>query len=432
MRHSPGWSTASWILGLPCKESAAVAPALIATAWALGLGRPSRGRMLAFRGLWGGVWGGVLRRAGAGCFIPHPRSSSSLRSHGASRPAAMRLPRSRPLPTSRACCSSPHPTRGLLAQERTIVSTPLDGRFAAGVVAHRVGTLLVLAWALRPQGGSSRARVDRAPARPSRDLLFPSGVLIAERTLYLPSVGLALAAGAVARGLRGRALGLLVGVVAVLGGARTVARVPVWRSNLDVTLSILQDSPRLVRRPMATAAFYSDQGRATRHSSDPDRLLRSFRWMRGHSLMQAHAALKLERRGLAAAPVARGSRLQPLSGGYMTRRSQWHGDWGTPPWPATSPPRAAVAEAVNGVRRGFHDGTSPALAAGGSLAETETAGWCGIDGRMWNCYNSLSCNHLTTTRDPAWPLLSPGPARWSPQPVSLANRTVSSERGVTA
>src|SRR6266581_3399860 len=51
-RQSPGWSTASWILGLLCKESAAVAPALIATAWALGLGRPSRGHMLVFAWCW--------------------------------------------------------------------------------------------------------------------------------------------------------------------------------------------------------------------------------------------------------------------------------------------------------------------------------------------------------------------------------------------
>src|SRR5207245_11662756 len=57
-REAIGWSAAAWALGLLCKENAAVAPALIAWAWVLGLARPSRRRMGLFVASW------VLRSAG--------------------------------------------------------------------------------------------------------------------------------------------------------------------------------------------------------------------------------------------------------------------------------------------------------------------------------------------------------------------------------
>src|SRR5207247_756404 len=96
---------------------------------------------------------------------------------------------------------------------------------------------------------------------PVANFLFPIGVVVAERTQYLPSVGLALAVAGLARNLRGRALGLVVGAMAVAGGARTALRVPVWRSNMSLTLSILEDSLRSYVGPMIMATLYLDQAR---------------------------------------------------------------------------------------------------------------------------------------------------------------------------
>src|SRR5256712_14190241 len=93
---------------------------------------------------------------------------------------------------------------------------------------------------------------------PVANFLFPIGVVVAERTQYLPSVGLALAVAGLARNLRGRALGLVVGAIAVAGGARTALRLPGWRSNMSLTLSILDDSPRAYVGPVTMATGYPD------------------------------------------------------------------------------------------------------------------------------------------------------------------------------
>ena len=82
---------------------------------------------------------------------------------------------------------------------------------------------------------------------PVSNLLFPVGTLLAERTLYLPSVGLALA---VAAGMperiepRARRT-LLAGVSVVLAalGIRTVLRNPVWFSTFTVAESVHRDHP---------------------------------------------------------------------------------------------------------------------------------------------------------------------------------------------
>ena len=79
--------------------------------------------------------------------------------------------------------------------------------------------------------------------------------LVAERTLYLPSAGLAVAAGAWLGGLRSRLVPALVGLGVVAAAARTAWRVPVWRDDTTVTVSILADSPRSYRGPQYAAAL---------------------------------------------------------------------------------------------------------------------------------------------------------------------------------
>jgi len=83
------------------------------------------------------------------------------------------------------------------------------------------------------------------------NLPFAVGVLIAERTLYLPSVGLAFLlpplVGMVARerpAVR-RAAAALFAVLLALGAVRTWLRTPVWRSSSAVFDAMVEDHPEL-------------------------------------------------------------------------------------------------------------------------------------------------------------------------------------------
>jgi tetratricopeptide (TPR) repeat protein len=86
------------------------------------------------------------------------------------------------------------------------------------------------------------------------NLFFPIGVVIAERTLYLPSVAVsavvafAWRAGVPRASFRTRRFAtLLVTVVILALGARTWIRNPVWASTDTVWLATLRDQPRSYR-----------------------------------------------------------------------------------------------------------------------------------------------------------------------------------------
>jgi len=93
---------------------------------------------------------------------------------------------------------------------------------------------------------------------------------VAERTLYLPSIGLAIAAGAWLKDLPVRRLALLVGTVVLAGGARTALRVPIWQNSRTVTLSVLEDSPRSFSGPARMVGIYLAERR-------PEDALEAFR-----------------------------------------------------------------------------------------------------------------------------------------------------------
>lgn len=81
------------------------------------------------------------------------------------------------------------------------------------------------------------------------NLVVLSGVLLAERTLYLPSVGVCLALGAVvvalapAPQMRRAVLAAAVVAFVVAGAIRTVARVPVWRDTETMWLDVVRQQP---------------------------------------------------------------------------------------------------------------------------------------------------------------------------------------------
>src|SRR5881296_3477162 len=158
-RQSVGWSAAALGLGLLSKENAAVAPALIALAWMLGLARPERRRVGLFLASWLLV-GGAYAVARLLVF-----------------PLTLRVDYS--------------------PAERTVVTTPLDPRFLAGLACALIwGALLWLAWKRGRKLEAFGLGWIGIALLPVANLLYPAGFYLAERTLYLPSVGLVIAAAA--------------------------------------------------------------------------------------------------------------------------------------------------------------------------------------------------------------------------------------------
>ncbi|MBA3853425.1 MAG: hypothetical protein C0503_03360 [Gemmatimonas sp.] len=101
---------------------------------------------------------------------------------------------------------------------------------------------------------------------PVSNLLFKSGVLVAERTLFLSSFGVALAVGACAAPLL-RALApvrvmrvtvtALAGCALLLGAARTLQRIPAWEDNAAVFAQMTVDTPSNARAWAALAEYYN-------------------------------------------------------------------------------------------------------------------------------------------------------------------------------
>lgn len=99
---------------------------------------------------------------------------------------------------------------------------------------------------------------------PVSNVLFLTGVLLAERTLYLPSVGLAAAAGwLVVRLARDRPRGAWVGLVLVvlLMAGRTWERNPTWRSTPTVFAKLIEDYPHSGRSQWVLGDLFFQQGR---------------------------------------------------------------------------------------------------------------------------------------------------------------------------
>jgi len=78
---------------------------------------------------------------------------------------------------------------------------------------------------------------------PISNLIVPHGVVMAERLLYLPSVGLALATGAALDRLPRQRFALALVVLVTAGAIRSALRVPVWRDNRTAALAMIRDAP---------------------------------------------------------------------------------------------------------------------------------------------------------------------------------------------
>jgi len=105
---------------------------------------------------------------------------------------------------------------------------------------------------------------------PVSNILIPTGVLLAERTLFLPSVGVMLAvAGLLATLLpapeplpagRARFAWGAVAVLAALGLIRSAVRQPVWRDNPTLFAQTAKDAPRSYKALAAHAVMLFEAG----------------------------------------------------------------------------------------------------------------------------------------------------------------------------
>ncbi len=259
VRESVAWCAATLALGLFSKENAAVAPGLIVWGWMLGLARPDRRRIAFFVATWvlvGAVYAtvrAVVRHPYQGFESIAPmfvgESGLTVRLTGVS--ALADVARLLIFPLTLRVDYSP--------SERTAVTSLADPRLAVGLLCALVwGLLLVLAWKRRRWLEAFGLGWIGIAFLPVANLAFPAGFYLAERTLYLPSVGLVLALAAWLARLRRPVFRPAVAGLAVMGAIRTAWRVPDWYNDASVTQSIVRDSPRSYVGQKRTIALYLD------------------------------------------------------------------------------------------------------------------------------------------------------------------------------
>jgi protein O-mannosyl-transferase len=94
---------------------------------------------------------------------------------------------------------------------------------------------------------------------PVSNVLFPSGVVIAERTLYLPSVGVAILAGWVAvwaLARRPAPVAAVLAAVALLFVVRVWTRTPVWHDDKTIAINALDEHPESYRAHATASAVF--------------------------------------------------------------------------------------------------------------------------------------------------------------------------------
>ncbi|HEV8266079.1 MAG TPA: glycosyltransferase family 39 protein [Gemmatimonadales bacterium] len=130
-----------------------------------------------------------------------------------------------------------------------VVSTGLTARHVLGMLAWAGAGWAAWRWRSAVPGVAIGLAWMIVTVSPVANILVPTELLLAERTLYLPSWGIAFALGAAGTALRWPArwrITLLAAVVA-LGAARSVARVSVWHDDETHFQALTRNAPRSYR-----------------------------------------------------------------------------------------------------------------------------------------------------------------------------------------
>ncbi len=226
---------------------------------------------------------------------------------------------------------------------------------AAGGVLVVASVLYLVLWCrYRAPPVTFAAAVGALAYLPTSNLLFPSGVVLAERNLYLPVLLIAAGAGLGAAWARQRwgARRMWVGgaVLLIALAARSAARLPAWKSNKDFLLRTLQEHPESYRAHQWAAAVLAglgDTAAARREYARADSLFagdphldaaRAYYLMGLGDTLEAAPLVRRARRRLPLEPIAlrtqfllylrRGNRTAAAALADTVRRSfPWDGAW---------------------------------------------------------------------------------------------------------
>ena len=131
---------------------------------------------------------------------------------------------------------------------------------------------------------------------PASNLLVPAGFITAERTLFFPSVGVVLMAGALADHLRlhgpvtrRRAGAAALVLLLVAGLARTIDRQRVWKNNDTFFVALMHDAPNGYRAHFLHARHVGLKGRLSDMEREYRRAIRMFPYDAGMTLSIADA-----------------------------------------------------------------------------------------------------------------------------------------------
>lgn len=182
--------------------------------------------------------------------------------------------------------------------------SPSDVRIAEGLSVTQLPGLficlatIVLTFALRrraPVVSFGLAWVAIA-FLPVSNLLVPAGFVTAERTLFFPSAGAVLMAGALAEHMRAHATPgrqrLAAAALAVLllaGLARTVDRQRIWKNNDAFFVALIRDAPNGYRAHYLHARQAAMQGHLVEMEREYRRAIRIFPYDAGMTLWVADA-----------------------------------------------------------------------------------------------------------------------------------------------
>jgi len=99
---------------------------------------------------------------------------------------------------------------------------------------------------------------------PTSNLVFASGLVLAERTLYEAVLVVAAAVGmgavALARRRDARLAGLVAGILVLAFAARSLVRIPSWRDNRSFLITLLTEHPESYRAHFSAAAVSAGIG----------------------------------------------------------------------------------------------------------------------------------------------------------------------------
>jgi len=297
-RDSLGWSAVAWIGGLLSKENAAVVPALVGLAWVLGVGRarPAGRRIVRYVVCWvmiGAAYGAIR----AVVLHAYPQQFNRAPVFVGLSGWQVRLTAIAALSDFLRLLLFPLALRvDYSPNERTAVHSVSDPAFLVGALALLCwGALVVISVRRKRKEAALGLLWIAAAYAPVANLVFPAGVIMAERTLYLPSVGLCLALAAWVRRVETRVLAPVLALVVIAGGVRSALRVPVWRTDEHVMLSILEDSPDSYRGPMSAGIIYLEEHQPAKAYDALDSAIAIYPFDGRLYLLKAHAAFQTGR-----------------------------------------------------------------------------------------------------------------------------------------